>query len=299
MTDPKIRNNGGNPNIFLCPNTDKPHCAEYLKKASDILTENGCRLFAEKSLQGKINDGRVQYGSLEELMPRCDFVLVIGGDGTILKHAKKLAGYGKAILGLNCGRLGFMATLEHNELELLNDFCMGRYYVSERMTLKAEVFTASGETHSFCALNDVVFSKTDGCKISDFVVSKGDTVVSALRADGIVFSTPTGATAYSLSAGGPLIEPELECIEFTQICPHSLFARSMIFTPDSRLGVTFQSGSCEKVLLVVDGVNELYLSAGDRAVVSRSESVVRLIDITGDSFHRSISKKLMTPLKGV
>lgn len=284
-------------NVYICPNTDKPHCREYLSQAAEIFCKNGCRLFAESAMEHKLCDSRITYGAIEQLMPICDIVLVVGGDGTILKYAKQLADYGKAILGLNCGRLGFMATLEHEDIALLEELCSGRYYVSERMMLEVSVYIDSLKTMSFTALNDVVFMKTEGCKISDYEVSKGETIVSSLRADGLVFSTPTGATAYSLSAGGPLIEPELECIEFTQICPHSLFARSMIFTPDSKLKVSFKSNGEDKVILSVDGVNELYLSQGDYAVITRSEKTVSLIDINGDSFHNSIHKKLMTPMK--
>lgn len=288
-------------NIFLCPNTDpkyKKTCLDYMGKACEILRANGCGLYADNSLSDYIDIQGVSFGETQEIVPLCDFILVSGGDGTILRHAKKLSQYGKAILGLNSGRLGFMATLEHDEMELLEDFCKGNYYVSERMMLEAKVFLKSGESHCYTALNDVVMMKSVGCKIADYEVSKRDTVVSSLRADGLIFSTPTGASAYSLSAGGPLIEPELECIEFTQICPHSLFARSMIFSPDSVLKARFETNNNAKVILSIDGVNEVYLTQDDYVLISQSESTVKLIDITGNSFTNSINKKLMMPLKG-
>lgn len=282
--------------VYLSPNLEKENCLEYTKKACEILTANGCRVFADESLKGFF-DGIV-FGKTEELLPQCDIILVSGGDGTILKHAKKYSAYDKAILGLNCGRLGFMATLEHDELHLLKKLCDGSYRISERMLIQADV-TSSGEKRSFTALNDIVFMKSEGCKIADFCVTKEDAVVSSLRADGLIFSTPTGATAYSLSAGGPLIEPEMQCIEFTQICPHSLFARTMIFTPDSSLNVTFSSKGSGKVILTVDGVDEMHITESDSVQISKALGSVKLVDITGNSFHNSISKKLMTPMKGV
>lgn len=282
--------------VYLSPNLEKENCLEYTKKACEILSANGCSVFADESLKGFFES--IIFGKPEELLPQCDIILVSGGDGTILKHAKKYSAYDKAILGLNCGRLGFMATLEHDELHLLEKLCEGSYRISERMLIQADV-TSSGEKRTFTALNDIVFMKSEDCKIADFCVTKEDAVVSSLRADGLIFSTPTGATAYSLSAGGPLIEPEMQCIEFTQICPHSLFARTMIFTPDSSLNVTFSSKGSGKVILTVDGVDEMHITESDSVQISRAVGSVKLVDITGNSFHNSISKKLMTPMKGV
>lgn len=284
-------------NIFLCPNLDKPKCAEYLSEACEILLSHGCRLYANISLKDSIKNQAVTYANPQEVVPLCDYIVVVGGDGTILKHAKTFARYDKAVLGINSGRLGFMATLEHDEIKLLPRLLDGSFTVSERMMLKAVAELSNGETKEFTALNDIVFSKGDGCKIADFVVSKNENVVTSIRADGLIFSTPTGATAYSLSAGGPLIEPELDCIEFTQICPHSLFARSMLFSPDSRLEVSYCASSGAGVRLEVDGVAELVLGDSDRVRIMRSERVVKLIDITGGSFYDSVNRKLVRPLK--
>lgn len=270
---------------------------EYLRKACDILLKLKCTLYAEKILEDKIGIKAVTYGNPKELIPDCDYMIVIGGDGTILKHAKTFAKYDKAILGINSGRLGFMATLEHDEIELLSRLVDGSFSVSKRMMLRAVASLSGGEIKEFTALNDIVFSKSDGCKIADFVVSKNENVVTSIRADGLIFSTPTGASAYSLSAGGPLIEPELDCIEFTQICPHSLFARSMLFSPDSQLEISYSANSDAGVRLEVDGVNELALGVGDKVRIMRSESVVKLIDITGSSFHDTVNRKLVRPLK--
>lgn len=270
---------------------------EYLEKACKILLDKGCKLYADIELKEQINIQSVSYGNPEVHVEKCDYIIVVGGDGTILKHAKTFAGHNKAILGINSGRLGFMATLEHDEIELLSRLFDGTFAISKRMMLKAVARLSDGQIKEFTALNDIVFSKDNGCKIADFVVTKNDNVITSIRADGLIFSTPTGATAYSLSAGGPLIEPELDCIEFTQICPHSLFARSMLFSPDSVLEVSYSPNGCAGVRLEVDGVNELLLGNNDRVEIMRSESVVSLIDITGSSFYDSVNRKLVRPLK--
>lgn len=283
--------------IYISPNLEKKTCLEYMHKACDILLSQGCQLYADESIKSELCIESATYGDPDEMVSVCDYILVVGGDGTILRHAKRFAKHDKAILGLNSGRLGFMATLEHDEIEQLKDFCEGRFTVSKRMMLKAVAQLQNGQTKEFTALNDVVFSKGTGCKIADFVVEKNESVITALRADGLIFSTPTGATAYSLSAGGPLIEPQLDCIEFTQICPHSLFARSMIFSPDSEISVCYNAATNPHVTVEVDGVAELKLTPGDKVRIMRSENEVKLIDITGSSFYDLVNKKLIKPLK--
>lgn len=283
--------------IYISPNLEKKTCLEYMHKACDILLSQGCQLYADESIKNELCLKSATYGDPDEMVSMCDYILVVGGDGTILRHAKRFAKHNKAILGLNSGRLGFMATLEHDEIEQLKDFCEGRFTVSKRMMLKAVAQLENGQTKEFTALNDVVFSKGTGCKIADFVVEKNESVITALRADGLIFSTPTGATAYSLSAGGPLIEPQLDCIEFTQICPHSLFARSMIFSPDSEISVCYNAATNPHVTVEVDGVAELKLTPGDKVRIMRSENEVKLIDITGSSFYDLVNMKLIKPLK--
>ena len=152
---------------------------------------------------------------------------------------------------------------------------------------------------TFHALNDVVISKRHNSKIADFEVSKEGVIISSLRADGIIFSTPTGATAYSMSAGGPIIEPDLECIEFTQICPHSLFARSMVFSASSELTVRCHANLDAKAMVTVDGENVFEIGVNDRIIVQRSEYSIELIDLIGGSFFNSVNSKLMQPLKGM
>lgn len=127
--------------------------------------------------------------------------------------------------------------------------------------------------------------------------SKNGRLISSLRADGVILSTATGSTAYSMSAGGPIIEPEMKCIEFTQICAHSLFARSMILSEDSVMKVKCHTNSGSHAIVSVDGNNVFRLSAEDTVIVSKSKYFVEIIDISGGSFFSSINKKLMQPLK--
>jgi NAD+ kinase len=190
-----------------------------------------------------------------------------------------------------------MASLEFTEIEKLRLLCRGEYSIVDRMMLSVTVKRENGEILSADALNDIVLNRCEDCKIADFEVSKSGSVISSLRADGIIFSTATGATAYSLSAGGPIIEPDMQCIEFSQICAHSLFARSIIFSPDSALTVHFHCNNDSHVVLTVDGSPLAKVSNRDMVQIERSALITRIIDITGGSFFQTVNRKLMTPLK--
>ncbi len=285
-------------NAYIFPNLDKTNCREYTIGACQILNQENVSIYMDKCYQREFSLlGYINFSDEDICVKSSDIVVVIGGDGTILKCANIAAVYDKPILGINCGRLGFMASLEHSELEMLRCLCHGKYTLSRRMMLKVEVICDNGVLLDFNALNDVVISKSDDCKIVDFEVTKSGQVISSLRADGIIFSTATGATAYSLSAGGPIIEPNMECIEFTQICPHSLFARSMLLLPDSVLEVKCHCNNNTNSVVNVDGNIVYKLSNTELIRISKSDLYLSIIDITGGSFFTSINKKLMQPLK--
>lgn len=285
-------------NIFIFPNLNKANCEEYVVKACEVLSLSGCNVYVENKYRVHFGQlGGIVFDSYDNCIANCDVVVAVGGDGTILNCAIDCAKNRKPVLGINCGRLGFMASLEHTQIELLKCLVEGDYTHSKRMLISVDITDENGKTISLCALNDVVLSKSDNCKIADFEVSRNKQVVSSLRADGIIFSTPTGASAYSMSAGGPIIEPDMECIEFTQICPHSLFARTMIFATNST--ITAKCHTCDDAYanVVVDGNTVYKMTNSDTVTIKRSDNYVDIIDIHGDSFFTSVNKKLMQPLK--
>ena len=164
------------------------------------------------------------------------------------------------------------------------------------MRLKAEV-VKDNRTLDYHALNDVVVSG-EYARIADFDVFVNNNLIGNYRADGIVFSTPTGSTAYSLSAGGPIIEPELECIEMNLICPHSLFTRPMIYSDDKIITLVQNSPESTNIFFCVDGNEAISLERGQKLTITKSENKVKLIDMTGITFYDSLNKKLMQSLKG-
>lgn len=282
--------------IFIYPNLNKEHSLECTLQVCEFFRSNSCVIMMLSRFSDAINADYISYIEESEIK-NCDIVISVGGDGTILECARFCAENDKKLLGINCGRLGFMATLEKEDMHLLSHVLDGNYSVESRMVLDVTVIRYNGKRECYNALNDAVIYNGIMGKIHDFTVIADGNTVSSLRADGIIFSTPTGASAYSLSAGGPLIEPCFDCIEFTQICPHSLFARSMIFSPEKLLEVKYDAGSSTQVYLSVDGATPVLLTDKDKLYIKRSDMRIKLIDINGNSYFNAVSTKLMQPTK--
>lgn len=277
-------------NIYLSVNPDKKNFYKYTQKACEIFKSHDAKIFTQKS-DRKYLDGidGIEYGD-ETNIKKCQMILAIGGDGTILNMAYTACKYDKPILGVNCGRLGFLAGVEHNEISKLERIFTGNFHICKRMMLKISI-----DKNVFYALNDAVITKPADAKIADFEVKKNKVSVTSQRADGVIFSTATGSTAYSLGAGGAIIEPDLNCIEMTHICPHSLFNRSVIFAKESRLTV-----HCNKAgaAVVADG-NEIAVINPDSCMeITGSNHFVSIVDLTESAFFRAVNSKLLTPLKG-
>lgn len=226
----------------------------------------------------------------------CFCMITVGGDGSIISHGKLAAAWGIPLLGVNTGRLGFMANLEPAEIRRIPEIIRGQIQVSRRMMMSVDVKYANGGKLHQNTLNDVVVSRDSKSKLPEFCVFCNDTEVSRLRADGVIFSTPTGSTAYSLSAGGPIIDPALRCIEYTALCPHSLFSRPMIFSAESTVTLRVNSYQDSRVTISFDGDSGYPFGDGDELIMSIGAPDLMLIE-TGDGFFGSVNRKLMQPLK--
>ncbi len=190
-----------------------------------------------------------------------------------------------------------MSSIEQKDLSLLKNLCNGNYALESRMMIDVTVSKSDGSKTTRSALNDAVISHGVSSRIQDFTVLADNVVISSLRADGLIFSTPTGSSAYSLSAGGPLIEPTIDCIEFTQICPHSLFSRTMLISPEREIEVKYNAAEGSKIAISVDGNAPILLDPADRLFIKRSENCVNFINLNANNYFNSISTKLMQPTK--
>lgn len=280
----------------IYPNFQKDNALECARKLCDILSENDFEIYIDNSFKNEFKDKKlVKYGCFDDIAGEADFAIAIGGDGTILKCAKHLIETDTKLLGINTGRLGFMSALEYDQLELISRLKIGNYCISKRMMLTAKI-NNNGSLCEFEALNDVSVSAVYA-SICDFNIYTDERLIGRYRADGAVFSTPTGSTAYSLSAGGPIIEPEMECIEMTLICPHSLFARPMIFSPNKKIKFENYSKRNPDMFICIDGGKPIKLSCGSWLEIAVSTHKIEIVDITGNTFYNSLNKKLMHPIK--
>ena len=226
----------------------------------------------------------------------CGFIVTVGGDGTILKWGKIAAEFDLPLLGVNMGRLGFMASLEPEDAPKIPEILSGEFRISPRMLLSCSVYRNGSRIFSERVLNDVILSRSSQSKLPEFVVSCGEAEVSRVRADGVILSTPMGSTAYSLSAGGPILAPDLECIEFTALCPHTLFNRPMIFSDKQIITANVNHYHNSKATFSVDGGKAIPFLDGDTLRLRRSSRTLRLIE-TGEGFYGAVHNKLMTPIK--
>lgn len=224
----------------------------------------------------------------EDIFKKCDAIIAIGGDGTIIGTARDAAAFKKPVLGINAGRLGFMAGLERNELHELKRLVSGDYCIQNRMMLEMEYDSGDGKIYS---LNDIVISRANISRIVDLNVSCDGSHVNSYRADGLIVSTPTGSTAYSLSAGGPVVDPQINCMLLTPICPHSLFSRTIMFRPD--LCIEIETNCCDGDMMVtIDGHDTVPVSGGEKIRIKCSDRWAELIKIKDEDFYDVLREKL-------
>lgn len=276
--------------IAVIPNLNKRDAEAYTARIVSLLRQCGAEVLMHASLASDYG-GTVACVSHEEMIARCDVVIAVGGDGTIIHTARHASRADKPILGVNLGRLGFLAGVERDELHLLRRLFDGSYTVRRHMMLDVTVHGAVGEK-TYCALNDAVVSGAQS-KIFDFGLSVDGSETYRFRADGLILATPTGSTAYSLSAGGPVLDPQMDCILFTPICPHSLFNRSTVFSADKRLTVSADSEYSGDVFLTVDGDDPIRIARSDTISVRRSERATLLIKMDDRNFYDIVNRKIL------
>lgn len=283
----------------IFPNLQKVNALSCARNVCDALHFNEFEVIADPQLQALFYDKSfVKYTPFEKSVQNADFAVAIGGDGTILRCAKALIGFNIKLLGINTGRLGFMASIEPTQLNELIRLKTGDYRVSKRMMLCGDLTDEKGYVFQhFTALNDIVLGR-QFARVIDFSVYRNEVLLGQYRADGTIFSTPTGSTAYALSAGGSVIEPEFSCIGFTLICPHSLASRPILFSPESRLCVRLSARDDGEVYISSDGETPVPFDSESNLTIYRSEHTIQIVDMSGNTFFDSLNRKITHSLKG-
>lgn len=272
--------------------------ANAAMRVADRLIHLGCEVCTLAYNRDKINrynksNHEFTYLPAEEAYCSVDAVIVLGGDGTILESARRAAPHGTCVLGLNLGHLGYMAELEIGEINKLASIVLGEYNIETRSMLNIEILSVDGSVRkNEYALNDAVLSNGTISRIVDTELYEGGVFIGGYRSDGMIVSTPTGSTAYSLAAGGAIVDPRLNCFCVTPICPHSLYARPLIF-PDSACIEIKNNCQREKTLfLTVDGRVNYDLALGERIRITRSPLETKFVRIKDDSFYDRLRQKI-------
>lgn len=262
---------------------------EILKDFISWLRSRGIESYVEAEAASFLKEKSIEK---ERMLSMVDLLAVFGGDGTMLSVARLVKGKNVPILGINLGGLGFITEINKDELyEAFKLILDGKYFIEERIMLDAFVYRQNIRIANFTVLNDVVINKGALARIIDLETYVNRSYVTKFKSDGLIISTPTGSTAYSLSAGGPILYPTLSCVIVTPICPHTLTHRSIVL-PDSFIIDVVLTSVSEDVVLTLDGQVGFSLHRGDRIEVSKSDFKTQLLVLPQRDYFQILRTKL-------
>jgi len=272
----------------------KPDHAQFdapLKQLLTWLLDHDCKTIVEEGVVPTFDLTQVKSARLEDMPDQADIIMAFGGDGTILRVARSIRGRPSPILGVNLGSLGFLTEITLEDLyPALERVLEGSYAVDRRNMLKVVVHRDGDQVETHHALNDVVINSGALARLINMDAFVDEDYIATFPADGMIISTPTGSTAYSLSAGGPILYPKLDSVVMTPICSHTLTTRPLVIPAESNIRVAVQSG--EEVMLTVDGQIGMALRAGDEVFCTRSEYQIELIRTGNKDFFDVLREKL-------
>lgn len=278
--------------IGLVPNSTKPRAIELMPRVMKSLEKIGIEHVTDAEIQEQLEDVQTIFIKREEMAEHVDMIVAFGGDGTYLDIGRAVAGKGTPILGVNLGRLGFLTEIEIPEIEwALEQLNIGNYTINERLMVDARVYRNGKVIHSGCGLNDVIITGTGSARMVELATYIDEVFINSYPADGLIVATPTGSTAYSLSAGGPIVNPFSETIIITPICPHTLYSRSIVISKDEIIRIVVQSDHPHCVL-TVDGQHGIKLEAADEIQIQTAAQVVRSVRMPGHTFYQTLRDRM-------
>ena len=275
----------------LVANLDKPFCQRAVPQAAECLRRLGGSLVVDQATAGLLSEAVTTLADTASVARVVDVLLVFGGDGTMLRAGRETAGSGTPIFGINTGHLGFLTGSNLRQMpEALEQIAAGSFRVADRAVIEARGRVAD-RPFELLALNDVVISRGASSRVIELEVLVNGELLTRYRADGLIISTPTGSTAYSLSAGGAIVSPEADVFALTPICPHTLSNRSVIVSLKSKLQVKVLNDK-PATILSADGQVVQELAGGVEVTMRRSRRRVKLVQLDGQSFFGTLRAKL-------
>jgi len=265
--------------------------AEPLLELAKFLEQQGVKVLVDRLTASHLGPQVCEVHTLEEIGALADLAIVLGGDGTMLNIARTLAPHDVALVGVNKGRLGFLTDVSLDTmLETVGDIVRGRYVTEERMLLTGDVVSGGRPVFTGLAFNDVVLHRGMAGNMIEFEVRIEGQFVYTQRSDGLIVTTPTGSTAYALSAGGPILHPGLDAMALVPICPHTLSNRPVVIGSTSTVEILMHGNSDARVHF--DSHSHSDLRDGDRVVVRRATDTIRLLHPVGHSYYHMLREKL-------
>lgn len=283
--------------IFIYPNLRKESARAILPAVCEQLHGEDVQLILPNQLRSSTHELHdevmaLDYMETSEAVRLADAAVILGGDGTMLRIARAAAQNELPLLGINVGHVGFMTELEPAELGEMRGLLDGKYSIDSRMMLHVAVERHGRVVYENDALNDIVIAKGTAFRVVRVGISADGEEVTRFNGDGVIAATPTGSTAYGLSAGGPVIEPSAENLAVIPICAHALAAKSFVFAPERTLAITARCEGGSEVFISADGGQGFAVRPDDRVLITRSALRTRLIRLKGNSFYRILQQKL-------
>ena len=278
-------------NIGIIVNNKKDTKFKNFKHVVDLVHSCGFCPVVSKEYIGIFPEKKYIKTTLENMFSICTMVITLGGDGTFLNVADLAVRYDVALLGVNLGTLGYLAQIDKSEIERIPEILNSNLSFQNRMMLVAEVYRDNKKIYEYSALNDVVVTRSAVLKPVNIELYGDTGIIADYFCDGLIFSTPTGSSAYSLSVGGPIMDPTMEAILVSAISPHTLSSHSLVFNADKKLECRVNSAKNVNSLISVDGRHVFFIQNDDRITIRRNDKYLRLVQLSECDFYTVLKNK--------
>lgn len=286
-------------NFFLITNRDKDADYVITEKIMSIIERAGRKCFVRRNEGNIIADGvlkKYSYTNPNDVPENTDCIIVLGGDGTMILAARDLVQLDIPFIGINLGNLGYLAEVEvQNVEETITKLIEDRYHIEKRIMLSGDLYRNGEKVCHNIALNDIVVGRSGTLRVIDFDIYVDDILLNHYTADGIIIATPTGSTAYNLSAGGPIVTPPADIVLLTPVCAHTLNTRSIVLPAGSEIEIEIcpdRHGMDDEKILSFDGSENISLKPGDRIKITKSALDTKIIKLSNRSFVEILQKKM-------
>ncbi len=270
-----------------------PSVEDALVSLHEYFNQIGCKVFLDESTAAVFSDHEMQPASRTQLGEQCDLIIIVGGDGTLLNAARSLVGFGVPLLGINLGHLGFLVDLCAIDVhKALDEIMAGEYTEENRFLIISEIERDGDYFGGGNAFNDVVIHKSDVARMIEIETYIDDRFMHSMHADGLIISTPTGSTAYSLSGGGPILYPSLNVMELVPICPHTMSNRPVVVSGESEIDIVVSDRFSTQAQVTYDGQINFNLMPGDHVKIMRHPKHITILHPKTYDYFKILRTKL-------